>query len=109
MKVCTSGITLPSNPQCGKDHFLVQKLQILEKLEKWFIFIFVPKLTIFSGKKSNRFEFSCVNWSKIDQIQYFVCLTLGQNLAIFGLKVSIFDTFYNPNQMICKISSKFNF
>ena len=31
--------------------FLVQKLQILEKLEKLAIFIFVSKLTIFSGKK----------------------------------------------------------
>ena len=42
--------------------FLVQKLQILEKLEKWSIFISVSKLTIFSSKKfRNAFEFSRLN------------------------------------------------
>ena len=38
-------------PQCVQGPFFVQKLQILEKLEKWSIFIFVSKLTIFSGEK----------------------------------------------------------
>ena len=36
---------------CVKVPFFVQKLENLEKLEKWSIFISVSKLTIFSGKK----------------------------------------------------------
>ena len=51
--------------QCIKGPFLVQKLQIHEKLEKWSIFIFVSKLTIFSGGKIEIFEFSRLNRSKI--------------------------------------------
>ena len=43
----------PREPQCVKVPFFVQKLQILEKLEKWSIFISVSKLTIFSGKYLN--------------------------------------------------------
>ena len=43
--------------QCVKSIFLVQKLQILEKLAKWLILIFVSKLTIFSGKTFEIFEF----------------------------------------------------
>ena len=35
----------------SKVHFWLQKLQILEKLEKWSIFVFVAKLSIFSGAK----------------------------------------------------------
>ena len=50
---------------CVKGSFFVQKLQILEKLAKWSIFIFVSKLTIFGSKKFEVFEFSLVNWSKI--------------------------------------------
>ena len=37
---------------CVKGPFLVQKLQIREKLPKWSISIFGSKLTVFSGKKS---------------------------------------------------------
>ena len=47
----------PREPQCVKVAFFVQKLQILQKLEKWSILIFVPKLTIFMGKKFGIFEF----------------------------------------------------
>jgi len=42
---------VPRNSQCVKGPFFVQKLQILEKLEKWSIFISVSKLTFFSSKK----------------------------------------------------------
>jgi len=48
----------------SKIPFFVQKLQILEQLEKWSTFIFVSKLTIFSGKKFEIFEFTRLNWSK---------------------------------------------
>ena len=37
--------------QCVEGSFFVQKLQILEKLEKWLIFISVSKLTTLSAKK----------------------------------------------------------
>ena len=37
--------------QCVKGPFFVQKLQILEKLEKWSIFILVSKLTFLTVKK----------------------------------------------------------
>jgi len=47
--------------QCVEVEFFVQKLQILEKLVKWSILIFVSKLTIFSGKKIEIFEFSRLN------------------------------------------------
>ena len=47
--------------QCVKVPFLVQKYKILEKLEKWSIFILVSKLTIFSGIKFEIFEFSRLN------------------------------------------------
>ena len=40
-----------------KVEFFVQKFQILEKLKKLSISIFVSKLTIFSGKKIEIFEF----------------------------------------------------
>ena len=43
--------------QCVKFPFFVQKLQFLEKLLEWSIMIFVSKLTIFSGKKFEIFEF----------------------------------------------------
>ena len=43
--------------QCVKSHIFVQKLQILEKLLKLSIFIFVSKLTIFNSKKFEIFEF----------------------------------------------------
>ena len=43
--------------QCVKGPFQVQKLQILQKLAKGSIFIFVPKLTVFMGKKFGIFEF----------------------------------------------------
>ena len=53
-------------PQCVRGPFLVQKLQIIEKLEKWSIFISVSKLTLFSGKKKSKYlNFSRLNWSKI--------------------------------------------
>ena len=51
--------------QCCKGSFLVKKIQILEKLEKWSIFTFVSKLTIFSVAKFEIFEFSRLNRSKI--------------------------------------------
>jgi len=50
---------------CGGGPFLVQELQILEKLVRWSIWIFVSKLTIFSGKKVKMFEFLRLNWPKI--------------------------------------------
>ena len=50
---------------CVKGSFFVQKLQILEKLAKWSIFISVLKLINFCGKKFEIFEFSRLNWSKI--------------------------------------------
>ena len=50
-----------SSAQCVKGSFFVQKIQILVKLEKWSIFIFVSKLTIFSGKNFEIFEFSRLN------------------------------------------------
>ena len=40
-------------PQCVKGIFLVQKLQIIEKLENWPIFIF----DFFSSKQFEKFEF----------------------------------------------------
>ena len=43
--------------QYVKSIFLVHKLQIFEKLAKWLILIFVSKLTIFSGKTFEIFEF----------------------------------------------------
>ena len=49
---------------CQRSIF-AQKLQILEELEKWSTFIFVSKLTNFSGKKFEMFEFSRLNWSKM--------------------------------------------
>ena len=53
---------LPTLHSVSKVHFFVQKLQILEKLEKWSIFMFVSKLTIFIGKNFELFEFSRLNW-----------------------------------------------
>ena len=47
--------------QCVEITVFVQKLQILDKLEKSSIFIFVSKLTRFSGKKLEKFEFSRLN------------------------------------------------
>ena len=77
---------------CQRSIF-AQKLQILEELEKWSTFIFVSKLTIFSGKKFEKFEFSCLNWSKI----VISCFDLGnfrsKSQWFFGLKVPIFDSF----------------
>ena len=52
------------NTVCQSSIFC-QKMQIFEKLEKWSIFIFVAKLTIFRGTKFKIFEFSRLNWSKI--------------------------------------------
>ena len=54
-----------AGPQCVKCPFFVQKLQILEKFEKWAIFIFCVKVDFFSGKNIEIFEFSRLNWSKI--------------------------------------------
>ena len=57
--------SLGQESQCVKCSFLIQKLTILEKLENRSIFISVTKLTFFSGKKFEIFEFSRLNWSKI--------------------------------------------
>ena len=69
--------------QCVKGPFLVQKLQNLGKLEKWSIWIFVSKLTIFSGKTFEIFEFSRLNRSKIVIFGQFLV-----KIAIFGHKNS---------------------
>ena len=61
--------------QCVKGPNFVQKLQ---KLEKWSVFIFVTKLTIFSGKTFEIFEFSRLNWSKVS-FHGFIWAIFGQN------------------------------
>ena len=43
-------ISFPGIPHWAKSPFLCKKLDLTKKLEK-LIYIFVPKLTIFSGKK----------------------------------------------------------
>ena len=70
---------------CVKGSFLVQKLQILEKLENGSIWIFVSKLIFLSGKKFEIFEFSRLNWSKIVILWFWFGAILGQNRD-FGAK-----------------------
>ena len=60
VKNCTSITILEVEiytTQCVKGPFFVQKLQIIEKPQKRSILIFVSKLTIFSSKKFEIFEF----------------------------------------------------
>ena len=72
------GKSCETTTQCVKAPFLVQKLQILEKLEKWSIFISVSKLIILAVKNRNAFEFSRLNWSKI-VISWFYWAILASN------------------------------
>ena len=59
--------------QCVKILFFVQKLQILEKFEKWSILIFVSKLTIFSCKNSKFvLEFSRLKLVKNCHFMFFL-------------------------------------
>ena len=60
-----SAIGIAGQTQYVKDSFFVPKLHILEKLEKWPIFIFVSKLTLLAVKKLEIFEFSRLNRSII--------------------------------------------
>ena len=50
--------------QCVKALFCVQKFNLMKKINQTSIWILVPKLIIFGGKKSQIFEFSRLNWSK---------------------------------------------
>ena len=59
---------LPNNcdySQCVKGPFLVQKLQILEKLKNGQFLFFCQNWLFFSNKQSEKVEFSRLNWSKI--------------------------------------------
>ena len=75
-------------------HFLSKNYKILENLEKWSIFIFVSKLTIFSGKKFEIFEFTRLNWSKNCHFMVLFGQFLGQNLDFWYILESKIQEFH---------------
>ena len=74
----------------SKVHFVVQKLQILEKLLNRSILIFVPKLTVFKeNQKKNIFEFLIKksifrlnSWSKFGLLALCASLLEKNNFSI---------------------------